>query len=376
MSTITMPVQEAILPLPNRPTESESIDRIKTNCDIRSQFQGVQNGKPHGDRGSSKTRQPSYRLHKATGQAVVTLNGREIYLGKHGTKASKAAYDRKLAEWLAGGRRLPGGTTVTVAGVIKVYWPFAEKHYRRLDGTPTNEINEVKASIRPLNHLYGTLPAASFGPLALKAIRQLMIDGYEHPKYGHQVPLSRGVINHRLARIKRMFRWAVENELVSGSVYHALTAVRGLQRGRSEAREAPGVHPVARAVVEDTLPLFWPTMRDMVRLQLETGMRPGELVTMRGCDIDMTGKTWLYSPPQHKNLHHGHGRAIAIGPRAQEIIQRHLTMNTGAILFSPRAVMEEKAVALRAKRKTKVQPSQQNRRKKNPKKRPANNTPP
>ena len=28
-----------------------------------------------------KNKVPSYRLHKATGQAVVTLNGRDIYLG-------------------------------------------------------------------------------------------------------------------------------------------------------------------------------------------------------------------------------------------------------------------------------------------------------
>ncbi len=27
-------------------------------------------------------RLPSYRCHKSTGQAVVTINGRDIYLGK------------------------------------------------------------------------------------------------------------------------------------------------------------------------------------------------------------------------------------------------------------------------------------------------------
>jgi hypothetical protein len=31
-----------------------------------------------------------------------------------------------------------------------------------------------------------------------------------------------------------------------------------------------------------------PTLADMVRLQLETGMRPGELCVMRAVDIDMT----------------------------------------------------------------------------------------
>jgi hypothetical protein len=48
---------------------------------------------------------PKYRKH-ASGQAVVHLGGRDIYLGVHGTKASKREYDRLIAEWIAGGRQL------------------------------------------------------------------------------------------------------------------------------------------------------------------------------------------------------------------------------------------------------------------------------
>ena len=52
-------------------------------------------------------RVPSYRRHKPSGQAVVTLNGRDIYLGPWNTKASRAEYDRLIGEWLAAGRCLP-----------------------------------------------------------------------------------------------------------------------------------------------------------------------------------------------------------------------------------------------------------------------------
>lgn len=41
---------------------------------------------------------PSYRLHKASGQAVVTLNGTHIYLGKHESEASRRSYDKVIAE--------------------------------------------------------------------------------------------------------------------------------------------------------------------------------------------------------------------------------------------------------------------------------------
>ena len=50
---------------------------------------------------------PNYRLHKASGQAVVELEGRTLYLGKHGSKASWEEYERRIAEYLANGRKLP-----------------------------------------------------------------------------------------------------------------------------------------------------------------------------------------------------------------------------------------------------------------------------
>lgn len=48
---------------------------------------------------------PSYRLHKQSGQAIVTLGGKDFLLGSHGTATSKAEYDRLIAEWIANGRR-------------------------------------------------------------------------------------------------------------------------------------------------------------------------------------------------------------------------------------------------------------------------------
>jgi integrase len=169
----------------------------------------------------------------------------------------------------------------------------------------------------------------------------------------------------------------VENELVPATVLQGLQSVQGLKRGRSEARESKPVLPASRAVVEDTLPLLRPMQADMVRLQLGTGMRPGELVIMRAIDIDMAGKVWLYRPGsdqgqngQHKTAHRGHVRIVPIGPKSQEIIRRYLVADTQAYIFNPSRNMEERSIALRLARKTKVQPSQMHRRKRKPKKKP------
>jgi hypothetical protein len=42
---------------------------------------------------------PNYRLYKRTGQAVVTLGGRDHYLGPHGTPASRQKYAGLIWAW-------------------------------------------------------------------------------------------------------------------------------------------------------------------------------------------------------------------------------------------------------------------------------------
>jgi integrase len=288
---------------------------------------------------------------------VVTLNGRDHYLGRHGTRASRDAYDRLVAEWLGNGRQLPSGAqAVTVAEVIKAYWPHVKKHYRRADGTETSEVSEYVYSLRPLNHLYGTLPAVEYGPLKHKAVRELMVHGYEHPKYGTQGPLTRGVINKRMDRIRRMFKWAAENEIVGASVFHGLLAVRGLQRGRTEAREAEPVRPVPEALVHATRPYVSRQVEALIDLQLLTGARPGELCIMRARNLDTIGRIWVYRPETHKTEHHGHRREIYLGPRAQEIVKPFLKPELEAYLFDPREAEAERLRVMRENRKSKVQP--------------------
>jgi hypothetical protein len=155
-------------------------------------------GDPHHAR--HNPRQPSCREHKGSGQAVVTIDGKDIYVERYGTKSSKAEYDRHIAEWLAGGRRLTAGdSALTVAEVIDRFWTWAEQHYRKPDGEQTSEIWQYRCTLQLLNHLYGTLPARDFGPLKVQAVRLLMVQAYTHPKYGEQTPCSRVLARARAA---------------------------------------------------------------------------------------------------------------------------------------------------------------------------------
>jgi integrase len=321
---------------------------------------------------------PSLTRHKDSSQGVVRLNGVDHYCGPWPSGQRKpppdvrARYDAFISEWLVRGRvALPADDRplLTVAELLAAFLARSETHYRDQDGNPTTEVANYRMALRPVRHLYADLPAADFSPLKLKAIRRLMLDGYTHPKYGEQPSLARKVVNQRIGRITRVWKWAVSEELVPVAVYQELKSVEGLAKGRTEARETEAVTPVAVPHVEATLPFLLPPVQAMVRLQMHTGMRPGEVCAMRACDIDMTGKVWLYRPRQHKTAHRGKSRVIAIGPKAQEVLRPWLKLDTQAYLFSPAEAMELQRAARAAKRKTAA--SRGNRPGSNRKRKPA-----
>ncbi len=192
---------------------------------------------------------PTYRRHKQSGQAIVTLvdpSGirRDVLLGEYGTPDSHERYARVIAEWEANRRQLPKSgkapVDLLVNEIILAFMRFGEQHYRHPTGEPTGELENYRATFRPLKALYGSVVATEFGPLALKVVRQRMIDD----------KLSRRVINQRLGRIKRVFKWAVSEELLPSSVYEALRTVAALSRGRTDAVETEPVKPVATEAVD------------------------------------------------------------------------------------------------------------------------------
>lgn len=275
---------------------------------------------------SKSNRVPKYRLHKSDGRAVVTLNGQDVFLGKYGTPESQTRYSRLIAEWVAAGRRLPHQEEdLTVLELIDAYWVHAEQTYRKPDGSPAGELVNIRLAMRPLKELYADVPVKAFGPRALRAVQQKMVES----------GWVRTSINRQTSRLKSMFKWAVSQELIPGGIYHALLAVDGLRRGRSEAKEANPVKPVPEHLINGVLPLVATQVKAMIEFQLLTGARPTETCIMRTCDIDTNSKVWVYRPAEHKTQHHGHAREIRLGPKAQRIIAPFLKPDLQAYIFSP-----------------------------------------
>jgi integrase len=241
---------------------------------------------------------PKYRHDKPKDLAVVRIDGSDHYLGKYESPESHENYHRLLAEWHARGsvaapakpQAETGDAGLTVSELILEYYKVAASYYRRDDGTPSGEPENIRLALRPLRKLHGSTPARDFGPMALKAVRQDMIDS----------GLAGRTINQRVARIIRAFRYGVENETIPADIHHALKAVPGLKRGRSAAKESKSVKPVPDEHVDATLPFLPRQVRAMVELQRLSGMRSGEVVIMRTCDLDTSGNVWIYTPRFHK----------------------------------------------------------------------------
>lgn len=299
---------------------------------------------------------PSYRLHKPTGQAVVTLDGHDNYLGSYGTPASRALYDHLVAEWLA---RKPADPCPTVDEIIIRYMDFARLYYRKGD-VETAEVANLKLSLRPLQARFGALRVVEFGPRALKVVRQDMIAS----------GVSRLEVNRRVGRIRRMFRWAASEELIPAGIVEALSTVADLKKGRTTARENRPITAVPEAHVDAVRPFVSRQVWAMIELQRRTAMRPGEVTIMRTGDLDVSGRVWTYRPAVHKMEHTGRPRTVHLGPEAQKVIRPWLRPNLEEYLFQPQEAEAERQAERRRRRKTPVQPSQRDRKTPNPKKQP------
>jgi len=296
-----------------------------------------------------KQKLPSYRLHRSSRQAIVTLSGRDYYLGSFNAPESRAEYDRLIQEWLANQRQIMEKSVtkngkdqgVTINELISQYWVFASGYYVK-NLKPTSELHALRFSFKPLVALYGTTTVDVFGPSSLKAVRQKMIDN----------GLCRTLINRLINRIRRIFKWGVENELVRSSTLEALRAVAPLKRGRCSVRESDPVKPAPESLITAIEPYVSRQVWAMIQLQLLTAMRPGEVIQMRRRDIDTTGAVWLYRPESHKTEHHGIERSIYLGPQAQKFVMPFLNRADDAFLFSPLEADKERREKLSAARKT------------------------
>ena len=314
---------------------------------------------------SRKKRIPQYCLHKATGQAVVRINGKDKYLGAYGSPESYTKYDYWIGK-LTVSKPSPNVTANhskyggTVTEVCLAY----SDHVEEIHGATGLDLNKsaarTMATTKALIKFGGRLTAENFGPVKLQAFRETLIARN----------LARSYINDVIDEVQRIFRYAVTLEMIPPETSQALDMLPSLRAGRSNARETEPVKPVDDAVVDATLKYLPPVVADLVRVQRLLGCRPGEACAMTPGEIDRSDDVWFYMPGKHKNAWRGKKRVIPVGPRAQSIIMAYLDRADDEPLFSPEESRHLQLIDMRRRRKTPVQPSQKNRKRATPKQKP------
>ncbi len=206
----------------------------------------------------------------------------------------------------------------SVAQLLNAYRVHAEGYYRKR-GRPTSHLSRVKMAAAAVLEVWGpSRPAGSVGGPDLEAVKQHLIRrGY-----------VRKTINTLLRIVVAVWKWGVAQNAVDPAALGRMQAVGMVKRGRTEARDRPKVKPVPPEHVEATLPQLRQPYADMVRLQLYSGLRPGEVVALQPCDVDRSTLPWIYrvdpewDKTEHRKGDRDEGERVEVyfGPKAREIL--------------------------------------------------------
>ncbi len=349
---------------------------------------------------------PRISVHPRSGHARVRYQGREIWLGRYGSREAQAKYDRLVLE-IVSQRQIPpdepdgvaveelhrataplvepslqhppttdippevvrclddatSGVGITIAQMCSRFLVHAERFYRDRDGNPTSTLGNIKTAIRALRR-FDDMSAAEFGPILLdELMHSLASEKVPCRKSGQKTDYRpRVTVNRTIKTIRMIFDWAVSREMVPPEKAQAMKSLKLLARGRTLARELPKVRPVDDAIVEQTLPHLPRVVADMVRLQRLTGCRPGEVCQIRPGDIDRQSTPWIWRLECHKNEWREQDREIAIGPRGRDLLERYLDRPADRPCFLSNESEAERNRQRRRSRKSPMTPSHRRRR--------------
>jgi len=300
---------------------------------------------------------PRPTVHTRTGAARLRLGGKEYWLGAAGTPEADKRYAQHLAAWVSS-----GCTSADLPPELE----DRPAHAGRPAASPTADAPEADdqaalamtvggLTLRYLTTVKGSrtsaelrgcskwwnarvvaaaletrraVPLERFGPKMLKDVQaELATRPRKQKKDGEPIMRTRYMVNRTVKEIIAMFSWAVGEELITPDRLVALRCVKSLRAGESLARESEPVQPVSDAAVDAILPHLPPVMADLVRFARLTAVRPSEACALRLADIDFDPELPLprWTLRKHKTAHKGKVREIAIGPRAQKLIERWTT---------------------------------------------------
>lgn len=267
---------------------------------------------------------PTY-IYKHPDKARIYWRGEFRDLpGKYQSPESIAAYHELCLHVQATGhlprKNVEENQQFTIANLAAWWRDYARNYYPSTSKQPVF----INYAVRALEELFGTKPASEFAPVDLKAVRKLLISRGQ----------CRKTVNVRAKQIQFVFKQAVSECLIDQSVWQALLSLQPIQKNREGAMDYGPVKCVEMDHFERTIAECTPIQAAALQVQLITGMRSGELLSMRPQDVDMSRKHWIYTLTKHKTVEHVGTRYIGIPEAAALILAEHMPAKWSEPWFS------------------------------------------
>ncbi len=234
------------------------------------------------------------RTYHISGQSVVRIGGRDFYLGRHDSPESIARYAVLIGVYQSNGLSLPedfdattldrqaaallGQLSSQAAASVPTALPITVKHVTACYGDHiatkyaenVTELKRLEKLCDELDEHDSDIVATDYGPLRLQAQRQCWVASGKARVYCDRLTNS----------VKRLFKFAVSQELVPSSCWERLRSVESLRCGQTSAHEKDAIGSVDIDIVRKTEKYLSPIIRAMVRVQVGTGVRPSEVCPM------------------------------------------------------------------------------------------------
>jgi integrase len=198
----------------------------------------------------------------------------------------------------------PEGGPLLIDDVLAQWW---ERGCRKLSEA---QVYKYERSLCFLSAVHGRLPASQFRRRHLADVQASMA--------------AKGWVaatcNRAVVRVRTFFRWAEAEELVPVGTWHHLLTLEGFGRNDPTVGHSAPRTPLEWMTVEAIFPHVPPVVETMLCVQWWTGMRTGELVSMRRGDVKEEDDCLVYTPRTHKNAWRGQSRVVYLGPNAREAI--------------------------------------------------------
>lgn len=305
-----------------------------------------------------KPSEPTYRHHKSSGQAITLILGKTYYLGPYGSEKSKQEYHKLLAKFHAN----PGSfgvdkSSLSIAEASVRFLRHCKEYYR-----DSQEFQQYARALRPVIDLFSDCHVNEFGVVEFKTVRNHWV----------QSGCCRSYCNKNAKRVVAFFKWLVSENLADIAVHQEIKTVPPLLASRCSAPESPKVKPVDDATIEATIKHLPKVLADMVRIHRLLGCRPSELLSIKPCMVNRESEVWTVRIEHHKNAWRNHERIIAIGPKAQKILEPYLNREKDSYCFSPKEAMEQRLSQKESDRTTPLSCGNRRgtNRKANPKRKP------